>query len=93
MSGIADPKLSGVAEMPLVTLYLRAMESQRPDVLIRDENAVALVSRIGYDFARIRLLHLNEANKLVIILRDREFDRDARDFLASHPKAVVVHIG
>jgi O-methyltransferase involved in polyketide biosynthesis len=89
--------MSGVSETLLVTLYLRAMESQRPDALIKDEKAVALVKQISddgrYDFSRIRLLHLNEANKLVIILRNREFDRYARDLLACRPEAVVVHIG
>jgi O-methyltransferase involved in polyketide biosynthesis len=73
------------------------MESQRPDALIVDEKAVALVKKISddglYDFSRMRPLHLSEVNKLVIILRSREFDRSARDFLARHPEAVVVHIG
>jgi len=73
------------------------MESQRPDALIRDEKAVALVKKIGndglYDFNRMRPLHLSEDNKLVIILRNREFDRYAWDFLNRHPKAAVVHIG
>jgi O-methyltransferase involved in polyketide biosynthesis len=41
----------------------------------------------------MRSLHLSEANRLVIILRNREFDRLARDFLARHPQAVAVHIG
>jgi O-methyltransferase involved in polyketide biosynthesis len=31
--------------------------------------------------------------QVAIILRSREFDRHARDFLARHPEAVVVHIG
>jgi short-subunit dehydrogenase len=35
--------LSGVAETLRITLYLRAMESQHPDALIRDEKAVNLV--------------------------------------------------
>jgi methyltransferase (TIGR00027 family) len=86
-----------VAEALLVTLYLRAMESQRPDALIKDEKAEALVKQISdaglYDFGRIKSLHLSEANKLVIILRNRELDRYAQDFLARHPEAVVVHIG
>ena len=69
------------------------MESQRPDALIKDEKTVALFSQMSYDFSRIKLLHLSEANKLVIILRSREFDRYARDYLRRHPKAVVVHIG
>jgi methyltransferase (TIGR00027 family) len=89
--------LSGVAETLLVTLYLRAMESERPDALIRDEKAVDLVTRITkenlYDFKRIKLLRLSEASKLVIILRNRQFDRYTLDFLKRHPKAVVVHIG
>ena len=97
MSETIDQTLSGVAETLLVTLYLRAMESQRPDALIKDEKAVALVKQISadghYDLSRIRLLHLSEANKLVIILRNREFDRFAQDFLRRHPDAVVVHIG
>jgi len=85
--------LDGVSETLLITLYLRAMESQRSDALIKDEKAVALMAQMGYDFSRIKLLHLSEANKLVIILRNREFDRYARDFLMRCPGAVVVHIG
>jgi methyltransferase (TIGR00027 family) len=89
--------LSGVSETLLLTLYLRAMESRRPDALIKDEKAVALVKKISddgfYDFDRMTSLHLSEANKLVIILRNREFDRYARDFLGRHVDAVVVHIG
>ncbi|MBI5035311.1 MAG: class I SAM-dependent methyltransferase [Chloroflexi bacterium] len=97
MPEINNPKLSGVTETLLITLYLRAMESQRPDALIKDEKAVVLVEKISvdgfYDFNRIGSLHLSEANKLVIILLNREFDRYARDFLVRHPNAVVVQIG
>jgi O-methyltransferase involved in polyketide biosynthesis len=89
--------LSSVSETLLLTLYLRAVESQRPDALIKDEKAEVLVKKICddglYDFSRMRHLHLSEANKLVIILRNREFDRCARDFLARHPDGVLVHIG
>jgi O-methyltransferase involved in polyketide biosynthesis len=93
VSEIEPQTLSGVAETLLITLYLRAMETQRPDALIKDEKAVALVAQMNYDFSRIGLLHLSEANKLVIILRNRELDHCARDFLGHHPEAVVVHIG
>jgi len=97
MSETTKPNLDGVTETLLITLHLRAMESQRPDALIKDEKAVVLVKKINadglYDFSRIKSLHLSEANKRVIILRNREFDRYARDFIARHPDAVVVHIG
>ncbi len=69
------------------------MESQRPDALIKDEKAVALVKQMGYDFARFDQIKMDEDDKVTIILRSREFDRCARDFLAYNPDAVVVHIG
>jgi O-methyltransferase involved in polyketide biosynthesis len=85
--------LGGVSETLLITLYLRAVESQRPDALIKDEKAVALVTQLGYNFDRIRQIPLSQVQKTTLILRSREFDRYARDFLSRHPGAVVVHIG
>ncbi len=93
MSEINPVTLSGVAETLLTTLYLRAEESQRPDALIKDEKAVALVAKLRYDFDRVRQIPLSEANKLVLILRSRQFDRCALGFLERHPDAAVVHIG
>ena len=85
--------LSGVAETLLMTLYIRAMESQRPDALIKDEKAVALVKQLGSDFSRFEHIGMDEDDKVTIILRNREFDRYVQDFLARNPEAVVVHIG
>ncbi len=93
MSETTNQGLSGVAETLLIPLYIRAMESQRPDALIKDRKAVELVTRMSFDFSRVRQIPLSEVNKLVIILRNREFDRYVQDFLARHPDAVVVHIG
>jgi hypothetical protein len=93
MSETKSQTLSGLSETLLVMLYLRAMESRRLDTLIKDEKAEALVAQMSYDFSWIRLLHLSEANKVVIILRNREFNRYARDFLGRHPDGAVVHIG
>ncbi len=56
MSETITKSLSGVAESLLNTLYLRSLESQRSDALIKDDRAVALVSPLSYDFSRIRLL-------------------------------------
>jgi O-methyltransferase involved in polyketide biosynthesis len=93
MSETTNQNLSGVAETLLMTLYIRAMESQRPDALIKDEKAVELVTRMDYDFDRVRQVKMDEDDKVTVILRNREFDRFAQDFLARHPEAVVVHIG
>jgi O-methyltransferase involved in polyketide biosynthesis len=43
--------LDGVPETLLVTLYNRAVESQRPDPILRDEQAVRWVAQIDYDFS------------------------------------------
>ncbi len=85
--------LSGVAETLLITLYIRAIESQRPDALIRDERAEALVCRMDQDLLQKKLAKIEDYSQVATILRSREFDGHARNFLARHPEAVVVHIG
>jgi len=91
--GMVDPALNGVAETLLIPLYNRAMESQRPDAIMKDEKAVALVKQMSYDFDQVRKIRVFEANKVARIMLTREIDRYARDFLSRHPEAVVVHIG
>jgi O-methyltransferase involved in polyketide biosynthesis len=93
MSEISLQNLSDVAETPLMMLYIRAVESQRPDGLIKDEKAVALARQMDQDFLRNKLTKIDEETRVAIILRNRKFDRYARDFLGRHPEAVVVHIG
>jgi O-methyltransferase involved in polyketide biosynthesis len=97
MSETISQKLDNVAETLLITLYVRSVESQRPDALLRDETAVALVRRLesdsSYDFARVRQIKMDADDQTAIILRNREFDRYVREFLDRFPGAVVVHIG
>jgi methyltransferase (TIGR00027 family) len=93
MSEVTAQSLNGVAETLLMTLYIRAVESQRPDALIKDEKAVALVRQMDQDFLQNKLAKIDEETRVAIVLRNREFDRHARDFLARYPEAVVVHTG
>jgi len=93
MSEIVNLNLSGVPETLLIPLYVRAMESQRPDAMMKDEKAVALVTQMSYNFDRVRQIPMTEAHKVTRIMLTREMDRYARDFLSRHPEAVVVHIG
>ena len=88
--GVNSQGLSNVAETLLIPLYFRAIESQRPDALMRDEKAVALINQIHYDFSQFKF---EEHDKVGLVLRTREFDRFARDFLARFPEAAVVHVG
>jgi len=85
-----SPTLYGISETLLIPLYIRSQETRRADAMIRDEFAVKMVSSIDFDFSRIKL---QEHDILGIVLRVREFDRFAMDFMAAHPNGVVVHIG
>jgi O-methyltransferase involved in polyketide biosynthesis len=93
MSEKADQTLSGVAETLLLPLYNRAMESQRPDAMIKDEKAVELVAQGRLDFSPVSQLRITEMPRAIRIILTREIDRYAREYLARHPQAVVVHIG
>lgn len=85
--------LRGVAETLLIPLYVRALETQRPDALLNDEKAVQLVARWDAEFERIRQIKMDSNDRVALVLRNREFDRSTRDFLERHPESVVVHIG
>jgi O-methyltransferase involved in polyketide biosynthesis len=93
MSGTSYQDLSGLTETYLAPLYWKAMESQRPDAIIKDEKAVELVAQGSFDFSGVRQIHMNELLNAMRIIFTREFDRYARDFIIHHPDAVVVHIG
>jgi O-methyltransferase involved in polyketide biosynthesis len=93
MSGIESHGQSNLPETYLAPLYWRARESQRPDALILDEKAVALVTQSGLDFSQVRQIRMPELLNVMRNLFTREFDRYARDFICRQPEAVVVHIG
>jgi O-methyltransferase involved in polyketide biosynthesis len=91
--------LDGVSETLLIPLYYRALETQHPDAMIKDEKAVELIKRLSsdepfrYDSDWLKQTPMSEANKVLRIMLTREMDRYARDFLGRHPDATVIHIG
>ena len=93
------PTLSDVSETLLIPLYYRAIETQRPDAMIKDEKAVELIRQLSskgtlrYDSDWLKQTPMSEANKVLRIMLTREMDRYARDFLGRHPEATVIHIG
>lgn len=93
MSKTPNLNLSDVAETLLITLYIRAIESQRPDALLKDERAEALVSQLDQKTLQKTLALTDDFSRVAVIVKGREFDRFTRDFLTRHPNAVVVHIG
>ena len=93
MSEDSVETLSGVAETLLITLYIRAMESQRPDALVKDERAQEIVRKLDQENLRKTLALTNDFSRVALILKGRDFDRFTQYFLRRNPDAVVVHIG
>lgn len=88
MSGQAL-RLGTVQETLLIPLYGRAMESRKPEAVLRDPAAEAMVTAIDYDFARFD----GGSSLIGTVLRTNLFDHWVRDFLTEHPDATVVEIG
>ena len=82
--------LEGVSETLLMTLFVRARESLRPDAMIKDEQAVVMVNQLACDFSRLRMQRHDE---IAVIMRMRKFDKHVGEFLIRNPNGVVVHIG
>lgn len=83
-------QLRGVPETLLMTLYVRARESQRADASFRDEKAVDIVNRLDCNFKRFGMQRHDE---VAVIMRMQKFDKHVKDFLKRNPQGVVVHIG
>ena len=81
-------KLSGVSETMLQTIYARAKES-RGRGAIHDAKAEEIIEKLDYDFS---LADKDTAMHSGVIARTIVLDRMTKEWLASHPGAVVVNI-
>ena len=81
-------KLSGVPETMLQTIYARAKES-RGRGAIHDAKAEEIIEKLDYDFS---LADKDTAMRSGVIARTIVLDRMTKEWLASHPGAVVVSI-
>ena len=81
-------KLSGVPETMLQTVYARAKES-RGRGAIHDAKAEEIIKKLDYDFS---LADKDTAMRSGVIARTIALDRMTKEWLASHPGAVVVNI-
>jgi O-methyltransferase involved in polyketide biosynthesis len=82
--------LRGAPETMLATLYGKALDADAPHSALSDTYARDIVKRIDYDWARTGITPRNAPS---VALRSKHFDTWARQFLAVHAEAVVVHLG
>jgi len=85
----------------LITLYCRAMESQSPDPIISDPEAVRIAAALNNQLRNsqdrlYRELGQGKLNRKLIIfisLRARRFDDYARAFLRDNPAGTIINLG
>jgi len=79
-----------VQETLLVTLYFKALDSRSKHPLLHDKAAEDALSRIDYDFRKVKL---PKGSALGMVIRAKQLDRWTAAFLAEHPDATVLHLG
>ncbi len=82
--------LRGASETLLMPLWARAVETDRPDAILRDPKAQSIVSQLDYDFRRFVKRGVSPVG---YCSRAAIFDRLANEWLKNHPKGPVVEIG
>ncbi|MCV7216456.1 class I SAM-dependent methyltransferase [Mycobacterium crocinum] len=85
-----DVDLHGPPQTMLATLYAKALDAQREQPILGDVWAAEAVARIDYDWSQTTITDRTSPS---VTTRSLHFDIWARQFLARHDCAVVVHLG
>jgi O-methyltransferase involved in polyketide biosynthesis len=89
-SRISAEVLRGVSETLLMPLWSRAVESARPDAILRDPKGKGIVEALDYDFGRFARLGVDPVG---YCSRAAIIDRLVSQWLEMHPAGAVVEIG
>src|SRR6478609_5302970 len=82
--------LTGPPQTMLATLYAKALDADAEHPVLGDQYAKTAVAQIDYDWTRTSITPRTASG---VALRSAHFDRWAREFLAVHDHATVVHLG
>lgn len=93
LSASSKYHLSEITSTIFIPLYLRAMESQRPDALVKDAHSLTLIQKLELDPTKFDQAQVSEEVQVSILLRSRQFDQLTGDFLSRNSSAVVVYLG
>ena len=83
-------QLTGVAETLMITLYARAVETQRDDSLFQDQKAVEIAQNTDYNFEKYEK---GWGSQLGVVIRVKEYDRIVKNFIETYPNAIVINLG
>lgn len=81
---------TGAPETMLATLYGRALDADADRPILGDTYAKELVQRLDYDWSKTAITAKNAPS---VTIRSAHFDGWARQFLAVHEEATVLHLG
>ena len=82
--------LSGAAQTMLATFYAKALDADLEKPILGDRWAKDIVDRIDYDWSKTTITARTSPS---VTTRSAHFDNWARQFLAVHPEATVLHLG
>jgi len=86
--------LSGPPQTMLATLYFKALDADAAQPILGDKFAKELVTRLDIDWRKAGVTEKNAPSAtFACAARTAQFDNYARQFLAEHERAVVLHLG
>lgn len=90
MTDKATVDLSGAAQTMLTTLYLKALDADFRHPVLGDRFAQKALNRLDYDWSQIGI---TARWAPLVTVRTAQYDIWARQFLAVHDHATVIHLG
>ncbi|ASK27190.1 class I SAM-dependent methyltransferase [Neisseria chenwenguii] len=87
---ISPAAVSALSATMLITLWAKAVETLKPEPLLRDAEASRMVAQIDFDFS---IFETAKASQVGCCARTLLLDGITRRFLGKHPDAVVVQLG
>jgi O-methyltransferase involved in polyketide biosynthesis len=83
-------RLTEEQETLFVPLYSKAVESRQPNSIFVDRKAQEILEHVEYDFAKLKI---PRKTAVTLCIRAKKIDTYTREFLTSHPRGIVIHLG
>lgn len=79
-----------IGETLLITLYMKSIESQKENSILKDDEAVQLVDKIDYNFDKFNAAKMTSIG---VTIRAKYFDEMLKSFIEQRNNPVIVIIG
>lgn len=87
---VSTVKLTGVLETLMITLYARAIETQRLSPILKDSKAVEIAEQVDYEFEKYSQ---GWSSQLGCSIRAKQYDCIVQNFIATYPNSIIVNLG